>query len=129
MCLPFNDFQVGVFQWLQLAPFQLHPNALAFMRAFELVCQYLQIGVMLPLVFRIFHLQRQSIEGGQAWVSFKQFGKLFPSYLESICHFKERYFVMKPLTDVAVTSLYERSEVVEEGHTLFQLNARFPLEW
>ena len=36
---------------------------------------------------------------------------------------------MKPLTDVAVTSLYERSEVVEEGHTLFQLNARFPLEW
>ena len=41
MRFPFNDFQVGVFQWLQLAPSQLHPNALAFMRPFELVCQYL----------------------------------------------------------------------------------------
>ena len=88
------------------------------MRAFELVCQYLQIGAMLRLFFCIFHLQRQSIGGGQACVSFKQFGKLFWPYLESVCHFKERHFIVKPLTDVVVTSLYECSEVAEEGRTL-----------
>ena len=38
MHLPFNDFQVRVFQWLQLAPSQLHPNALEFMQVFEFVC-------------------------------------------------------------------------------------------
>ena len=84
MRFPFNDFQVGVSQWLQLAPSQLHPNALAFMQAFELVCQYLQIGPMLPLFFCIFHLQRQSIGGGKTWVSFKQVGKLFRPYLEFV---------------------------------------------
>ena len=36
---------------------------------------------------------------------------------------------MKPLTDASVTSLYELSEVVEEGRTVVRLNARFPLEW
>ncbi|KAL5100735.1 hypothetical protein RYX36_005062 [Vicia faba] len=43
---------------------------------------------------------------GQAWVSFKQFGKLFRPYLESVRNFKERYFVVKPLTDATIDSLY-----------------------
>ena len=115
MRFPFNDFKVRDFQWIQLAPSQLHPNALAFIRAFELICQYLQIGTMLPLFFRIFHLQRQSIGGGKAWVSFKQFGKLFRPYLESVRHFKERCFVVKPLTDAAIDSIYTSVEEVEDG--------------
>ena len=56
--LPFNDFQVGVFNHLNLAPLQLHPNAIAFLRAFELTCRFLRIGVTIPLFFRVFHLQR-----------------------------------------------------------------------
>jgi hypothetical protein len=35
--LPFNDFEIGVFDRLRLAPSQLHPNSLAFLRAFEIV--------------------------------------------------------------------------------------------
>ena len=93
------------------------------MRAFKLVCQYLGIGAMFPLFFRIFHLQRQSVHGRQAWVSFKQFGKLFRPYLESVRNFKERYFVVKPLTDAAIDSLYARVEEVEDGRPVTQLMA------
>ncbi|MCI73729.1 hypothetical protein A2U01_0094993, partial [Trifolium medium] len=37
MRLPFSELVVGVFGWLDLAPSQLHPNSLAFIRAFELL--------------------------------------------------------------------------------------------
>ena len=53
--LPFSDFQVGVFSHLGLAPSQLHPNSLAFIRAFELTCRFLRIGATIPLFFRVFH--------------------------------------------------------------------------
>ena len=61
--LPFNDFQVEVFNHLNLAPSQIHPNAIAFLRAFELTCRFLRIGATIPLFFRVFHLQRQSRGG------------------------------------------------------------------
>ncbi|MCI09924.1 hypothetical protein A2U01_0031015, partial [Trifolium medium] len=38
--LPFSDLAAGVFGCLKLAPSQLHPNSLAFIRAFEIVCEY-----------------------------------------------------------------------------------------
>ncbi|GAU42006.1 hypothetical protein TSUD_236730 [Trifolium subterraneum] len=34
--LPFSDFEVAVFRYLHLIPSQLHPNSLAFIRAFEM---------------------------------------------------------------------------------------------
>ena len=98
------------------------------MRVFELVCQYLGIGATLPLFFRIFHLHRQSVHGRQAWVSFKKFGKLFRPYPESVRNFKERYFVMKPLTEAAIDSLYARVKEVEDRRPVTRLMARFPLE-
>ena len=36
--LPFSDFEVAVFRYLYVAPSQLHPNGIVFMRAFEIVC-------------------------------------------------------------------------------------------
>jgi len=41
--LPFSDFQREVLCWTKLSPSQIHPNSYAFMKAFELVCQYLGI--------------------------------------------------------------------------------------
>ena len=54
--LPFNDFQMGVLNHLNLAPSQLHPNAIAFIRAFEITYRFLRIGATIPLFFRVFHL-------------------------------------------------------------------------
>ncbi|KAI5391422.1 hypothetical protein KIW84_076288 [Lathyrus oleraceus] len=86
--LPFNSFQMSVFKWLRLAPSQLHPNALAFMRAFELVCQFLGIGCTRALFFHVFHLQRSGSRGRHSWVSFKQPVRLFKTYEDSVRHFK-----------------------------------------
>ena len=41
---PFNDFQMGVLNHLNLAPSQLYPNSIAFLRAFEITCRFLRIG-------------------------------------------------------------------------------------
>ena len=56
LTLPFSDFQAGVFCHLNMAPSQLHPNSISFLRAFELTCRFLRIGATIPLFFRVFHL-------------------------------------------------------------------------
>ena len=46
--LPFTDLQAAVFEHLHLAPSQLHPNSIAFLWAFEIVCEYLKIEDTTP---------------------------------------------------------------------------------
>ena len=54
--LPFSDFEVAVFKHLHVAPSQIHLNGIMFMRAFEIVCDYLKIGSTIPLFLYCFHL-------------------------------------------------------------------------
>jgi hypothetical protein len=63
--LPFSELAMGVFGHLKLAPSQLNPNSLAFLRAFELVCEHLEITPTVHLFFRIFRLQRQPTKDGR----------------------------------------------------------------
>jgi len=56
--LPFSDFQREVLCWIKLSPSQIHPNSYAFMRAFELVCQYLEVPPLKNVFFTIFTVQR-----------------------------------------------------------------------
>ncbi|MCI22158.1 hypothetical protein A2U01_0043334, partial [Trifolium medium] len=105
--LPFSDLAAGVFGWLKLAPSQLHPNSLAFIRAFEIVCEYLEVEPTLPLFFRVFKLQRQPPRNGHGWMSLKQQTKLFKMFVDSVCGFKVRYYVVRPRTPSARDSLYE----------------------
>ncbi|GAU17188.1 hypothetical protein TSUD_178180 [Trifolium subterraneum] len=79
--LPFSDFEVAVFRDMHLTPSQLHPNSLAFIRAFEMTAVYLGFLPTIPLFFHAFHLQRSRPKGDAAnkfgWVSLKQSVKLF----------------------------------------------------
>ena len=105
--LPFSEFQMAVLCHLDLAPTQLHPNSFAFIRAFELTCEYLEIGVTLPLFFHVFHIQRQrTVEGKFGWVSLKQVKKMFKAFSESIRTFKGRYYIVEPISDRAKESVY-----------------------
>jgi hypothetical protein len=61
--LPFNELAMNVFGHLMLAPSQLNPNSLAFLRAFEFVCEYLEITPTVHLFLRIFRLKRQQMNG------------------------------------------------------------------
>jgi hypothetical protein len=115
MRLPFSELAMGVFGHLKLAPSQLNPNSLAFLRAFELVCEHLEITPTVNLFFRIFRLQRQRVGGRQGWVSFREQITLFEMYVDSVRGFKERYYVIRPMTDAARESLYHMVEETENG--------------
>lgn len=46
--MPFLDFQKEVMKWLELAPSQLHPNSMDFVRSFKLMCEYLEMDPTIP---------------------------------------------------------------------------------
>ena len=105
--LPFSNFEVSVFRNLRIAPCQLHPNDIAFMRVFEIVCDHLKIGATIPLFFYVFHLQRSKVNGKWGWVSLKQGnGKLFKAYLEYVCHFKDKYILVQPSSTKAMLNVF-----------------------
>ncbi|MCI41090.1 hypothetical protein A2U01_0062323, partial [Trifolium medium] len=54
----FTDFETAVFGHLRVSPSQLHPNSMAFLRAFEVTAGYLRIAPIVKLFFHAFGLQR-----------------------------------------------------------------------
>ncbi|PNX61304.1 hypothetical protein L195_g060603, partial [Trifolium pratense] len=97
--LPFSRFECEVFGRLKVAPSQLHPNSMAFIRAYPILCRYLNVEATVPLFFHIFKIQKQIVEEKQGWVSLKHCSaKIFKMFVESARGFKERYYVVKPVT-------------------------------
>ncbi|GAU39025.1 hypothetical protein TSUD_59810 [Trifolium subterraneum] len=140
--LPFSDFEVAVFRYLHLTPSQLHPNSLAFIRAFEMTAAYLGFLPTIPLFFHAFHLQRSKPKGNAAnkfgWVSLKQSVKLFEMFLESVRGFKDSYFFIKPLNSVSWQSIIYRGPAKDatgapligpDGRPILEDYSRFPLSW
>ncbi|PNX76432.1 hypothetical protein L195_g032380, partial [Trifolium pratense] len=115
--LPFNDLEAGIFGRLKVAPSQLHPNSLAFIRAYQILCRYLEVEAIVALFFYIFQIQRQRVGDRQGWISLKhQSSKIFKMFFESARGFKERYYVVKPMTEFALNSLHmERPVFLEDG--------------
>ncbi|CAJ2654490.1 unnamed protein product [Trifolium pratense] len=137
--LPFNNLEAEIFGRLKVAPSQLHPNALAFIRAYQILCRYLEVEATVSLFFYIFKIQRQKVGDQQGWVSLKhQSSKIFKMFVESARGFKERYYVVKPVTEFALNSLYMDKPVFledgspqldEEGEQVTEWGLRFPLSW
>ncbi|GAU37760.1 hypothetical protein TSUD_102770 [Trifolium subterraneum] len=140
--LPFSDFEVAVFRYLHLTPSQLHPNSLAFIRAFEMTAAFLGFMSTIPLFFHAFHLQRSRPKGDAAnkfgWVSLKQSVKLFEMFLESVRGFKDSYFFVKPLNSIAWQSVIYQGPakdatgaqlVSPDGRPVMEDYSRFPLSW
>ncbi|GAU10526.1 hypothetical protein TSUD_419430, partial [Trifolium subterraneum] len=140
--LPFSDFEVAVFRYLHLTPSQLHPNSLAFIRAFEMTAAYLGFLPTIPLFFHAFHLQRSKPKGDAAnkfgWVSLKQSTKLFEIFLESVRGFKDCYFFVKPLNSISWQSVIYRGPAKDatgaplvgpDGRQILEDYSHFPLSW
>ncbi|CAJ2667127.1 unnamed protein product [Trifolium pratense] len=137
--LPFNDLEAGIFGRLRVAPSQLHPNSLAFIRAYQILCRYLEVEATVALFFYIFQIQRQRVGDRQGWISLKhQSSKIFRMFVESARGFKERYYVVRPLTEFAEDSLHMEKPVFnedgtpqldEEGGQVTEWVLRFPLSW
>ncbi|CAJ2664251.1 unnamed protein product [Trifolium pratense] len=137
--LPFNDLEAGIFGRLRVAPSQLHPNSLAFIRAYQILCRYLEVEATVALFFYIFQIQRQKVGDRQGWISLKhQSSKIFRMFVESARGFKERYYVVRALTEFAEDSLHMEKPVFnedgtpqldEEGGQVTEWVLRFPLSW
>lgn len=78
------------------------PNAIAFMRSFEIVCEYLEIRATIQLFFYCFKIQRQTVAGKHSWVSLEnQEKRLFKMFMDSVRNFKDRYYLVRPDTERA----------------------------
>lgn len=131
MRLPFNDFEIGIFNFLRAAPSQLHPNALAFIRAFQHVCEFLKLGATIPLFFRCFRVHRQGEGPRHTWISLRNSDTLlFKIHTESIKDFKDRFYLIKPLTHTALHTIYSITEIVDQnGEAIIEENGNPAQKW
>jgi hypothetical protein len=137
--LPFSPLATEIFAFLRLAPSQLHPNAMAFVLAFEHLCEYKNVVPTRALFFRVFQLQRMTKElGRRSWVSLKNRVSLFDMYAESIRGFKSRFYVVRPETRTGMCTLYdyvvdedEDGSVKrnEDGTNKMKAVEKFPMSW
>ncbi|KOM57308.1 hypothetical protein LR48_Vigan11g034100 [Vigna angularis] len=113
---PFTSFQSARLRELNVAPSQLHPNGLAYIQAFVVVCSALGITRSMSVFLHYFHVRPLAKKG---WVSLTtvQDCCLFRPYSESFKNFKKRYF--KILIEEA-----SRSEFYDEGDVPL-----FPFHW
>ncbi|CAJ2641455.1 unnamed protein product [Trifolium pratense] len=152
--LPFTDLEVSIFRHLRLAPSQLHPNSLAFIKAFEKTAEYLGLGPTLPLFFYHFGLQRSCPRGERAkgklvkgapvpdakhgWVSLRQRKRLFDMFDESVRGFKSVFYGVRPITTKGWNNFVRRGHRIDElgqevldeqGLPIEEDFARFPFYW
>ncbi|GAU27622.1 hypothetical protein TSUD_270110 [Trifolium subterraneum] len=116
--LPFTDLEMAIFNHLEVCPSQLHPNSLAFIRAFEIVAAYLQMAPTVPLFFHIFGIQRSRPRGNVTdkcgWVSLKQHKKYFEIFEESLRGFKDKWYVVRPITSAGWKTILVRGPKVDD---------------
>ena len=129
--LLFLDFQMSVFRCTKLSPGQIHPNSYAFMRAFELVCEYLEVVPSKNVFFALFNVQR-GVErgGGYKSVSFRQKEKMFNIFAGNVRSFMERFFLVRPKSEEALNNLLRPAEAARanDGEAPVRVSL-FPLEW
>ncbi|GAU44750.1 hypothetical protein TSUD_246430 [Trifolium subterraneum] len=140
--LPFSDLEVTIFNHLELCPSQLHPNYLAFIRAFEIVAAYLELVPTISLFFHLFGIQRSRPRGNVTdkcgWVSLKQNKRFFEMFEESIRGFKDMWYIVCLITSVGWKTIIVRGpKLDDEGNVVLGPNdhplevhcERFPFCW
>ncbi|RHN51863.1 hypothetical protein MtrunA17_Chr6g0473821 [Medicago truncatula] len=87
------------------------------MRAFDLLCDYLCLPASKNVFFSFFNIQR-----GTDWVSFHQTQKMFEVFTGKVRSFKERFFLVRPRSAVALDTLVEAvKDGVQERRPFFHL--------
>ncbi|MED6160715.1 hypothetical protein PIB30_054001 [Stylosanthes scabra] len=112
----FTEFECAVLRQLNCAPSQIHPNSWEFIRAFEVLMEYLQEEPSLGLFFYLF--QAKGVERG-IWVTLSSHkGRtVFSLFKATYRDFKNFYIKVRSPEDVMPFFLDEK------------LSQKFPLYW
>ncbi|MED6191449.1 hypothetical protein PIB30_000549 [Stylosanthes scabra] len=113
---PFSEFECGVLSQLKCATTQIHPNAWAFMRGFEILMEYIGAKPLLEVFFSFFQAKGVR-KGGLVTLNSVQGKTLFGLYKQSYKDFKEMF--VKVICDEEQFPFYLDEYGLE----------RFPLYW
>ncbi|MED6224679.1 hypothetical protein PIB30_086396 [Stylosanthes scabra] len=92
--LPFTSFECGVLTQMRCAPSQLHPNSWAFVRAFEVLMEFLEVNPSLEVFFALF--QAKGVKKGKLINLNSILGRqLFSAYRSSFKEFKEMFIKVR----------------------------------
>ncbi|MED6171907.1 hypothetical protein PIB30_045304 [Stylosanthes scabra] len=101
ICVPFTDFQQRLLLQACIAPSQLHPNAWASMRCFELVTEWVQLPQEPKVFMCLFTFYSANTQGktkkGYMSVRPTKYRKIFGLFEDSFHNFKGHYFKILPV--------------------------------
>ncbi|MED6181121.1 hypothetical protein PIB30_016652 [Stylosanthes scabra] len=109
---PFTPFECAVLRQINCAPSQIHPNSWGFMRAFEILMEYLEEKPSVEVFFHLF--QAKGVNRGM-WVTLSshQGRTVFCPFKASYKDFKECY-IKRPVQCLGVEELSDRdADLVE----------------
>ena len=90
LIIPLNSFLCALLKHLNMAPSQLHPNSLAMVRAFEILCPFFNIQPSVSVFFFSFQMKLTDKIG---WVSLNNVSKkLFEFDSNVFFRFKDHFF-------------------------------------
>ncbi|MED6161751.1 hypothetical protein PIB30_063722 [Stylosanthes scabra] len=113
---PFTTFECAVLRQINCAPSQIHPNSWGFMRAFEILMEYLEEKPLLEVFFHLF--RAKGVDRGM-WVTLSSHqGRTV------FCHFKASYKDFKEFY-IKVRSTEDSFPFYLDRH----LAEKFPLYW
>nr|KYP56620.1 hypothetical protein KK1_002864 [Cajanus cajan] len=97
VCLPFLQFECNFLNFVNVAPsWQLHPNSWGFLRAFQVLCSTLGIGLSLPVFLHFSQLKLGERPFGWVSLNGSKAGGLFSLYSQSYKNFKQEFFRVLP---------------------------------
>ncbi|MED6218441.1 hypothetical protein PIB30_026665 [Stylosanthes scabra] len=107
MRFPFTRFECAVLRQVNCAPSQIHPNSWAYMRAFQILMEYLGETLSLEVFFFLF--QAKGVDRG-VWVTLNshQGRSVFCPFKPTYRDFKE-FYIKRPAQCLGVEELSDRN--------------------
>lgn len=93
--LPFSDFTCSVLTLLNVAPTQLHGNAWAYLKAFEILCLTLKIEPTSNKFFYFFETCGRNVRGEYVSLATARGLGLFTLFKSHYKHFKGKFFKLR----------------------------------
>ncbi|GAU39438.1 hypothetical protein TSUD_290040 [Trifolium subterraneum] len=110
--LPFNSFECQILRVVNVAPCQLHPNSWAFLKAFQIACEDLDVVPTVGIFFCFFHVKNVSphslvsISSQPNKGRFSLYASNFKNYRDTFVRFRCGAGYPELMFDASITPLF-----------------------